>query len=76
MLKRLSNLVKKMSNKIGVFNTSQSYGFKDQNSNTNVNNNNSKTTDPIPQSQVINVESYLKMFLLFTSDMKVMFSGI
>lgn len=32
-------------------------------------------TDPIRGHERINVQNYLKMFLLFTSDMKLMFSG-
>ena len=32
-------------------------------------------TDPIRPAERINVQGYLKMFLLFTSDMKIMFSG-
>lgn len=60
---------------------SNSFGFNDQNNNLNHNNNNDpskkllRTTDPIPSSKTINIEFYLKIFVLFTSDMRLMFSG-
>lgn len=65
-----------MRNKVDIF-SSNSYGFKEPNNANNMNSNRKllAVTDPIPRSEIINVESYLKMFLLFTSDMKAMFSG-
>lgn len=68
-----------MRNKVDVFNTN-SFGFKDQNNNLNNRNGNVdnrkllQTTDPLPDSEIVNVQRYLKMFLLFTGDMRKMFS--
>ena len=58
-----------MRNKVDVFNE---YGDK---ANVYPNRKLIYTTDPIPQSETINVERWLKMFLLLTSDMKDIFSG-
>lgn len=69
MIDKIRFFLKKMRNKVDVF---SEYGDK---ANVYPNRKLIYTTDPIPQSETINVERWLKMFLLLTSDMKDIFSG-
>lgn len=69
-----------MKNKVDIFNTD--YGHRESVENDDHADEPDpsgrklpQNTDSIRDSERINVQNYLKMFLLFTSDMKIMFSG-